>query len=191
MKQRPTAFNVWATLIGIAVTSAYASAGMPGKGPVKVFILAGQSNMEGQGVVDLDHEKYYNGGKGTLQHVMKHSPHAAMYKHLKDAAGTWTVRRDVWVWYKTHRAGLKKGPLGIGYTGYPGKHHIGPELQFGHIVGDHLDNQVLLIKTAWGGKSLYKDFRSPSSSGPTGPYYTQMIAEVREALGNLKRHFPS
>ena len=33
------------------------------KPPIQVFVLAGQSNMEGQGVVDLDHEEYYNGGK--------------------------------------------------------------------------------------------------------------------------------
>ncbi|SVE51777.1 uncharacterized protein METZ01_LOCUS504631, partial [marine metagenome] len=30
-----------------------------GKDRFKVFLLAGQSNMEGQGVVDLDHPKYY------------------------------------------------------------------------------------------------------------------------------------
>ena len=28
-----------------------------------VFLLAGQSNMQGQGVVDMDHPDYYNGGK--------------------------------------------------------------------------------------------------------------------------------
>jgi hypothetical protein len=49
---------------------------------------------------------------------------------------------------------------------------------------------VLLVKTAWGGKSLYKDFRPPSSSGQVGPYYTKMLAEVREALKNLKTDFP-
>ena len=38
---------------------------------VKVFVLAGQSNMEGQGVVDLDHPQHYNGGKGTLVWSMK------------------------------------------------------------------------------------------------------------------------
>ena len=37
---------------------------------VQVFILAGQSNMEGQGVVDMDHPRYYNGGKGILNRVM-------------------------------------------------------------------------------------------------------------------------
>ena len=37
----------------------------------RVFILAGQSNMEGHGVVDLDHPEYYNGGKGILPPVMR------------------------------------------------------------------------------------------------------------------------
>ena len=50
---------------------------------------------------------------------------------------------------------------------------------------------MLLVKTAWGGKSLYKDFRPPSSGGEVGPYYTKMIAEVREALANLKTDFPA
>ena len=165
-------------------------AGQAGKSPVKVFILAGQSNMEGQGVVDLDHERYYNGGKGNLEHVMRHAANPQLYAHLKDAKGNWVVRNDVWMWYKTEKSGLKKGGLGLGYTVYGGKHHFGPELQLGHVIGDLLDNQVLLIKTAWGGKSLYKDFRPPSSGGQLGPYYTKMLAEVREALAGLKKHIP-
>ena len=60
-----------------------------------------------------------------------------------------------------------------------------------HIVGDQFTEQVLLVKTAWGGKSLYKDFRPPSSGGEVGPYYTKMIAEVREALADLKTDFPT
>ncbi|MFT6862264.1 MAG: hypothetical protein ACJAVK_000821 [Akkermansiaceae bacterium] len=45
-----------------------------------------------------------------------------------------------------------------------------------------VDDPVLLIKTAWGGKCLQKDFRPPSSGGVTGPYYTEMIAEIRAEL---------
>jgi len=165
-------------------------AAQPGRSPVKVFILAGQSNMEGQGVVDLDHEKLYNGGKGNLEHVMRNTDKPELYAHLKDPQGNWTVRDDVWVWYRTNKAGLKKGGLTIGYTSYKGKRHIGPELQIGHVLGDHFDNQVLLIKTAWGGKSLFEDFRPPSSGGKVGPYYTKMIEEVHEALADLKKHFP-
>ena len=37
--------------------------------PVKVFILAGQSNMEGHAVVDLT-GKDYNDGKGTLNALL-------------------------------------------------------------------------------------------------------------------------
>ncbi len=162
------------------------------KRPVQVFILAGQSNMEGQGVVDLDHPRYYNGGRGTLNWHMRDPKKAERYKHVKDADGNWVVRNDVWVRYRTPR-GLKRGPLSIGYAVYGGKHHIGPEFQFGHLMGQHLDEQVLLIKTAWGGKSLHKDFRPPSAvadrGGEVGPYYKKMLAEVREALDALPNEF--
>lgn len=160
------------------------------RSPVRVFILAGQSNMEGQGVVDLDHPKYYNGGKGTLQRVMSDSEKVAQFSHVKDADGNWIVRDDVFVRFKT-RHETKKGGLSIGFAGYPGKHHIGPEFQFGHVAGAAFDEPVLLIKTAWGGKSLFKDFRPPSAGGETGPYYNQMIEEVREALNSVDTDFPS
>ncbi len=158
--------------------------------PVRVFILAGQSNMEGQGVVDLDHPKYYNGGKGTLQQVMSDPKKVAQFSHVNDAAGNWIVRDDVFVRFKT-RHETKKGGLSIGFAGYPGKHHIGPEFQFGHVAGAAFDEPILLIKTAWGGKSLFKDFRPPSARGETGPYYKQMIEEVREALNSVDTDFPS
>jgi len=161
-----------------------------GKSPVKVFILAGQSNMQGQGVVEMNDPRDYNGGKGNLEYVMTNSLLASRYTHLKDAKGKWTVRDDVWVRYKTPRQGLLAGGLTVGYTGYGHGSHIGPELQFGHLVGDFYDNQVLLVKTAWGGKSLFADFRPPSSGGQVGPYYAQMLTEVREALDHLRNDFP-
>jgi hypothetical protein len=158
--------------------------------PLKVFILAGQSNMEGQAVADLD-GKDYNGGKGTLKYLLKDPSKALLVKHLVNERGGWAVRNDVWVRYQPEEGPLKAGPLTVGFTPYGGKHHFGPELQLGHVLGDYCDNQVLLIKTAWGGKSLYKDFRPPSSGGQVGPYYTKMLTEVRTALANLKREFPA
>jgi hypothetical protein len=157
--------------------------------PLKVFILAGQSNMEGQAVADLE-AKDYNDGKGTLATLMRDPAKGAMFNHLKDARGQWTVRDDVWVRYQRERGPLLVGPLTVGFSVYGDSHHFGPELQFGHVLGAHFDNQVLLIKTAWGGKSLYKDFRPPSSGGEVGRYFTLMIAQVREALSNLKTDFP-
>ncbi|MFO0828033.1 MAG: sialate O-acetylesterase [Phycisphaerales bacterium] len=151
--------------------------------PVLVFILAGQSNMLGEGAVDTE-------AKGTLAAMFNDPAKAPLVKHLKNEKGEWVVREDVWARLQLEDGRLKVGPLGFGFTGYGDQHHFGPELQFGHVVGDHFDNQVLLIKTAWGGKSLYEDFRPPSSGGKVGPYYTKMLEEVRTALANLPKEFP-
>jgi acetyl esterase/lipase len=180
-------------------------------GKVKVFILAGQSNMQGQGVVDLDHPDHYNGGKGTLEQVMRNPENAWRFAHLKDDSGKWHERDDVFIRYRTETQ-LKTGKLTIGFTGYEGQHHIGPELQFGHVVGDAFEEPILLIKTAWGGKSLFADFRPPSapeisidktgnndvaqSDAATqkktgGPFYQQMLAEIDEALQAAPTEFPS
>jgi hypothetical protein len=160
---------------------------------VQVFILAGQSNMEGQGVVDMDHPRHYNGGKGILNRVMADPKNAGRYSHLKDAEGKWTVRDDVFVRFR-NRQGVMAGGLTIGYTGYGSqnsRHHIGPELQIGHQLGDKIEAPVLLIKTAWGGKSLHKDFRPPSAGGETGEYYKKMLTEVREGLANAATEIPA
>ncbi|MFN6049406.1 MAG: sialate O-acetylesterase, partial [Planctomycetia bacterium] len=159
------------------------------KEPLKVFILAGQSNMEGQAVADLD-GKNYNEGKGTLKALLNDPAKEKMLRHLKGEGTTWNVRNDVWVRYQREKQPLLAGPLSVGFSVYGGKHHFGPEWQFGYLMGEHLPNQVLLIKTAWGGKSLYKDFRPPSSGGEVGPYYKKMITDVQEALANLKKEFP-
>jgi len=156
---------------------------------LRVFWLAGQSNMQGQGVVDFDHPKHYNGGRGILKNVMKTPGHADRYKHIVDANGDWIVRDDVFVRYQTKEE-LKTGGLSIGFTGYGGKHHIGPEFQLGHLAGEAFDEPVLLIKTAWGGKSIHNDFRPPSAGGATGEFYTKMLAEYREALAKLGDEFP-
>lgn len=159
--------------------------GTQGPGRVKVFILAGQSNMEGQGVVEMDHPEYYNGGRGNLVWSMEHSSSRERMRHLRDAGGNWVVRDDVEVSFKTSGQ-VRKGRLTVGFTGYGGSSHIGPELQFGHVLGDFFTEPVLLIKTAWGGKSLHADFRPPGADGETGAYFTQMIMEVREALVALQ-----
>ena len=150
-----------------------------------VFVLAGQSNMQGQGVVSMDHEKHYNAGKGNLVWSMEHSQSKNKMKHLRDDQGNWIGPRNVRIRYK-QKDQIRSGPLTVGYTGYGGSSHIGPELQFGHVVGEYFkDREVHLIKTAWGGKSLFKDFRPPSSKGETGKYYTKMVDEIRAGLADF------
>jgi alpha-galactosidase len=146
------------------------------KGPVKVFILAGQSNMQGQGALK------------TIDWLGKHPTQGGLLDRLRNKDGSWNVRDDVWVYYPRDAKTLKKGPLTAGYGA--GDDRFGPEWTFGHVVGDRFENQVLLIKTAWGGRSLAGDFRPPSSGGTTGASYTQMIDIVRDCLKNLQQHFP-
>ncbi len=71
---------------------------------------------------------------------------------------------------------------------------FGPELGFGWAVGDFYNEPVLLLKVAWGGKSLAVDYRPPSAvaarGGDVDPYYDGMIAYIREALNNLGTEFP-
>ena len=158
-------------------------------GDVRVFILAGQSNMEGQAVVDLK-GKDYNEGKGTLVDFLGKEAGARFRGVLKNADGSWRTRDDVFVRYDRERNPSLKGPLGIGFAVYGG-HHFGPELMCGHVLGDANDDPVLLIKCAWGGKSLVKDYRPPSAGGETGPYYLRMVSQVREALRDMEKDFPA
>jgi hypothetical protein len=163
---------------------------------VKVFILAGQSNMEGKAQVEL------------LQRQIKAPATHERFAHLH-RDGQWVERDDVWIKFLD-----RKGKLTVGF-GSPGR--IGPELEFGHVVGNHYTEQVLLIKTAWGGRSLFRDFRPPSAGLPAdevlqqdlerarkqrpdatleeikqsyGATYRQMLAEIKNTLGDLKSHFP-
>lgn len=147
-------------------------------GSVKVFILAGQSNMVGAGRVEGDPAR--NEGKGSLSYLAENDP---KYKHLRKKSGAWVERDDVSVWFLE-----RKGDLAPGFGSNGGT--IGPELGFGDVVGDAFDEPVLLIKTAWGGKSLAVDFRPPSSGGDVGPFYTEMLAHVKEVLDSLKKEFP-
>lgn len=164
--------------------------------PVKVYLLAGQSNMEGKAKMSL------------VEYQAQQPATRDTFKHLrKDDA--WVERDDVWIKFLN-----RKGKLTVGY-GSP--KCIGPELEFGTVVGDHYDEQVLLIKTAWGGRSLFRDFRSPSAGlppaevldkmladlkrrnpaatlddvrKPFGASYRVMLEEINTTLADLKGHFP-
>lgn len=162
--------------------------------PVKVFILAGQSNMEGHGFVPADPKR--NGGKGSLTQLAADESTAARFRPLLAGEGKWRSRDDVWISYLE-----RGGPLTVGYGVNPER--IGPELGFGWVVGDALSEPVLLIKCAWGGKSLAVDFRPPSAGAIpyplgkdtqaqidkdpalVGKYYRETVALVKAALARV------
>ena len=163
---------------------------------VRVFVLAGQSNMEG---------KARNWLLESQAKDERFSDYWAAYR----TGDTWTERDDVFVaFFDRH------GPLTIGYGS---RNCTGPELAFGRVIGDAFEDPVLLIKTAWGGHSLFKNFRPPSAGLPSeqeleadlhkvqkkrpdatieeikaayGESYRMMVAEVKRVLADKGGLFP-
>lgn len=170
MRRPQKAQVVILTLLGSLFTSSLSCFADDQKlAPVKVFILAGQSNMQGKAKLSV------------LEHQIKDPKNADLLGHLKKD-GAWVKRADVFISYFE-----RKGPLTVGYGS--DKNRYGPELEFGHVLGDHCQERVLIIKTSWGGKSLAKDFRPPSA-GKTGPYYTKMIEQIHRVLKDIKNYVP-
>ncbi len=173
-------FRMRVALLGALLFALAAPAAAAGK-PVKVFILAGQSNMEGHGLIKADPKQ--NEGKGSLEYVARQPATADKFKHLLTTNGKWAVRDDVWIHYLD-----RKGKLTAGFG--VKEDRIGPELGFGFVIGDAFEEPVLLIRLAWGGKSLAKDFRPPSSGGEVGPYYREIVERTKVVLKDLKKEFP-
>lgn len=178
-----------------AVVSAVFSSTLAGsalaQGSVKVFLLAGQSNMQGHGRIETGVGGSV-GAIGSLRHLVNTDP--ANYGHLGDGAGNWNDRDDVWVWSRQSDdgTGTRTGNLSVNFGVDATK--FGPELGFGHAVGDAFDEQVVLVKTSWGGKSLAVDFRPPSAvadrGGSVGVYYDRMLDYYQDALVDIAAQFP-
>lgn len=147
--------------------------------PVKVFVLAGQSNMVGTGFIKADPRR--NGGKGSLEYLVENAATAKKFKKLKAKNGEWIVRDDVFINYFDRNGKLTPT--------FPGE-RFGPELGFGMVVGDAYEEPVLLIKIAWGGRSLGKDFRPPSSGGEVGPNYKEVVERTKKVLKEIPKLFP-
>jgi len=185
---------------------------------LKVFILAGQSNMEGHARIE------------TFDYIGDDPATATLLKRMRGADGKPTVCDHVWISYFTGNGaengeGFGKLTAGYGSRQKPeedgGK--IGPEFTFGLTLDEQLEEPVLIIKTAWGGKSLHTDFRPPSA-GPyllsdwqkqnyprqtghgipkdfekwkadkireTGVYYRLMIQHVKRVLADPRRVCPA
>ena len=131
---------------------------------VKVFILAGQSNMEGKAKNSL------------LDHQATDPKTADLFKHLRKG-DEWIVRDDAFIKYLGRHGGLT-----IGY-GSPGR--TGVELEFGNVMADRYEEPVLLVKAAWGGHSLVEKFRSPSAGLPSDE---KLQEQLEKAIAGAKKN---
>lgn len=162
--------------------------GSQGKKPLKVYILAGQSNMQG------------SAHKRTFAAIGDDPGTAEILDDILDAKSEPVVCDTARVTYLTgDRDGdvVLNGKLKVGY-GFDSE-RIGPEYGFGIYMDKALDEPILIIKTAWGGKSLAVDFRPPSAGAynpseiekqrgnipaeeQVGHYYRQMIRFIKATL---------
>jgi hypothetical protein len=177
--------------------------------PLKVFILAGQSNMQGHANVS------------TFDYMATDPKTAPILKEMRDADGKPRVCQRVWIssvgcagngWSDVIE---QKGRLTAGFGASP--EEIGPEFTFGIYMERLLDEPILVIKTSWGGRSLITDFRPPSAgkrvfndyilkrwkemglnldqesaknNEKCGVFYRHMIEHVRRVLADIKRVVP-
>ncbi|MEZ6057045.1 MAG: sialate O-acetylesterase [Planctomycetaceae bacterium] len=149
---------------------------------------------------------------GTLATVVKQD---RKFPYLVDKQGNWVIRDDVW--YKGVVTATANKWLSIGCGA--GNNNIGPELGFGHIVGDYHDEPVLVLKASQGNRSLGWDYLPPGSeqyehdgyvyagykdsparwekgTSPqpinwyAGKQYDDCFGAVHEVLNNFDKEFP-
>ena len=172
------------------------------KKPLKVFLLVGQSNMQGHAKVQ------------TFEHIGMDPRTVPLLREMQDAEGRPRVCDEVWI-SSLSTNGVKTGKLTAGFGADEEK--IGPEFTFGITIQKLLGEPILIIKTAWGGKSLHTDFRPPGAGAyefsetqierivkqgkdlkamqaekaeATGHYYREMMAHAEEVLKDISQVYP-
>jgi alpha-galactosidase len=176
---------------------------------LKVYILAGQSNMQG------------HAAHSTIPAMGADPQTAALLAEMRLPDGSLRSAERVWI--------SSVGCAGDGWSDVIEQHglltagfgaseeEIGPEYTLGLTLEKRHEGPILLIKTAWGGRSLHTDFRPPSA-GPyawsefelariaergdnlaeiqaaklkeTGQFYREMLKHVRLVLGDIPRVVP-
>ncbi len=207
---RPSPTRITATLLVLLLQLSAFGSDSSAKHPLKVFILAGQSNMQGHANVS------------TIESMASDPKTAPILKLMRDASGKPVVCDKVWIssvgcagdgWSDVIE---QTGKLTTGFGASPSE--IGPEFTFGLYMEKALREPILIIKTSWGGRSLMTDFRPPSA-GPrmfsdyiqarwkerhqdvdkeeakirseSGVFYHHMIDHIRKVLGDIKRVVPT
>jgi len=194
-KQIPISMSKLKSLtVLVAVMLASMNMSFGGNKPLKVYILVGQSNMQGHAL------------PSTFPGMLVDPATKDLYKKFVDESGNAKVYEDVQV----ASLGRGNGPLTTGFG--PRGDKFGPELGFGVTIYDRLKEPALIIKASWGGKNLSNDFRPPSS-GPyefgekqqqnwseerrkkhteaTGNYYRLMAEHVKKVLADPGQYHPA
>ena len=149
--------------------------------PIKVFILSGQSNMCGMGNI-----------RRSLTALVKDKK---KFTNIVDDSGNWITRNDAFYLYNLKKPNNKACALSVNANG----RNVGPELQFGHIMGYTHDEVVLVIKACCGNRALGYSVLPPSMRAgkfsdpkwPLGCEYDNWFCKyTKNMLNNLDKVLP-
>jgi Domain of unknown function (DUF303). len=175
--------------LGLASVAGQTHAGPP----LKVFILAGQSNMQGHAALS------------TLDAMADDPTTALLLREMRKPDGSLRACKNTWIssigcagdgWSDCIE---QMGRLTAGFGASPEK--FGPEWTFGIFMEEQWSGPILIIKTAWGGRSLHTDFHPPSADPVVPNDYmrarwqeradldpAEEAAKIHENIGVFYRH---
>lgn len=187
--------------LGIFVSLAMAAlfSGTATAKPLKVYILAGQSNMQGKARVR------------TIERLKLTDDSKQMYEDMNVKNGLPSAVKDTYGVYfggddmrkgKARPLSVNKGPLKPGFGEETTENTtFGPEYTFAIYMQKHLNEPILIIKCAWGGRDLRQQFRPPSGGkleetkdrhgNPIGHYYNLIVKRTREVLADPGKYHPA
>ncbi len=176
---------------------------------LKVFLLAGQSNMEGHAYT---YTAENSSSIPTLEYLLDTPGYVAIlpaadYTFKGSLAASWlSPRTDAWaVQYDSIDGTMRRVeptpqtdqgawstailPLGPGFGESNAKSSFGPELGMGIHLADVEASPILLVKSNHGGRSLAVDFRPPSAvaarGGSVGIDFTNTVNVFAALLDDL------
>ena len=139
------------------------------KDPIQVFILSGQSNMDGRGVPDkLTPEQ---------QKLITPAPDILYYYHLMPGLDYAEIGNHKWE------------QLAIFTNRWNGK-QFGPEITFGKNIAENLsDQKIAVLKLSQGGANLYRDYSPTINDEEIHGYhlYPWLIRTANRAIGRLEQ----
>ena len=137
------------------------------KGDIDVYLLSGQSNMDGRGKTkELAPKDAY---------LAKPFSKVLYYYHLMPTLGYAEVQGPGWQPLQTY---MNRWDVDT----------FGPELSFGHAIAKNYKKKVAILKLSQGGASLYKDFcpEITPEYHKGKKLYPWLIREANRAIGELR-----
>ncbi|MGB1131191.1 MAG: sialate O-acetylesterase, partial [Haloferula sp.] len=146
------------SILVLPVMAAFAASSVSAADPIRVFLFAGQSNMEGADtrVEEVDSHPPYRGVFGDVDEV-RYSYQLGQ-NHQSDGWTTLNVAGNM----------------------------FGPEITFARELLEDDMGPIAIIKDAWGGTTLVNDWAPDGGDDKSRKLYARFVKQVEHRLADLK-----